>query len=61
MKINALSFITFILFNLFSLSAIAGAEEQLIRQTLNNYIEGTSYNKPKQIEKAFYKEANLLL
>ena len=32
-----------------------------IRQTLNDYIQGTSYNRPQQIEKAFYKDSNLLL
>ncbi len=39
----------------------AQTEDGLIRKTINNYIEGTSYNKIEQIEKAFYPEADLFL
>lgn len=45
----------------FYLSANAQSDEQQIRQALSNYINGTSYNQPKQIEKAFYAEADLFL
>lgn len=39
----------------------AQSEEQLISNSLMNYIEGTSYNRPEQISKAFYKDAKLYL
>ncbi|GAA4279368.1 nuclear transport factor 2 family protein [Aquimarina mytili] len=41
--------------------AIAQSEDDQIRVTINQYLEGTSYNKPEIIKKAFYKEANLFL
>jgi len=34
---------------------------ELVTQAINNYIEGTSYNRPDQISKAFYEEADLFL
>ncbi|MEM6829512.1 MAG: nuclear transport factor 2 family protein, partial [Bacteroidota bacterium] len=36
-------------------------DRQLIEQTLNNYIEGTSYSYPDRIRAAFYEDANLFL
>jgi putative intracellular protease/amidase len=49
-------------FNLHAQSANDEAlNEQQVRQTLTNYIEGTSYNRPEQIEKAFYESAPLYL
>jgi len=50
--------LTFVLTNA---SAYGQTNEQEIRQTLTNYIQGTSYNRPKQIEKAFHPGTNLLL
>jgi putative intracellular protease/amidase len=46
---------------LISTSAYGQSNELKIRQTLNNYIQGTSYNRPKQIEKAFHQDTDLLL
>ena len=54
----ALLVLTFVLT---STSAYGQSNESKIRQTLTNYIQGTSYNRPKQIEKAFHQETNLLL
>jgi hypothetical protein len=54
-KILTLTFI------LNSASAYGHTDELQIRQTLTNYIQGTSYNRPKQIEKAFYQDTELLL
>jgi putative intracellular protease/amidase len=54
----ALLVLTFVLT---STSAYGQSNESKIRQTLTNYIQGTSYNRPKQIEKAFHPETNLLL
>lgn len=36
-------------------------EQEKLNNTLNYYINGTSFNKPDVIKKAFYKEANLYL
>ncbi len=36
-------------------------EDAAIRETLTNYIEGSSYNNPEQIVSAFYSEAPLFL
>ena len=36
-------------------------EEAAIKKCIQNYLDGTSYNKPESIEKAFYPEANLFL
>ncbi len=46
----------FVSFNLFSQS-----ETSLIRETLKNYINGTSYNNIPQINKAFHDSSNLYL
>ena len=54
----ALLVLTFVLT---STSAYGQSNESKIRQTLTNYIQGTSYNRPKQIEKAFHQETSLLL
>jgi putative intracellular protease/amidase len=54
----ALLVLTFVLT---STSAYGQSNELKIRQTLTDYIQGTSYNRPKQIEKAFHQETNLLL
>ena len=37
------------------------SDNDKIRKTLFNYINGTSYNQPEQIGKAFYQEADLFL
>ncbi len=50
-----------ITFALTSMSAYGQMNELKIRQTLTNYIQGTSYNRPKQIEKAFHQDTDLLL
>jgi putative intracellular protease/amidase len=39
----------------------AQTEKLQIETTILNYINGTSYNQPKLIEKAFYSDANLYL
>ena len=36
-------------------------EEEQITETLNRYIQGSSYNYPQLIESAFYEEAPLFL
>jgi putative intracellular protease/amidase len=36
-------------------------EESAVKKCIQNYLDGTSYNKPDSIEKAFYSEANLFL
>lgn len=36
-------------------------DRQQIEQTLNDYIQGTSYSNPKQIDRAFAPQANLYL
>ncbi len=46
---------------IFNTSTFAQDEEVQIKNALLNYINGTSYNEPKLIEKAFYSEANLFL
>ncbi len=37
------------------------SETSLIEKTLKNYTEGSSYNKPKMLESAFYSKATLYL
>ena len=37
------------------------SDDTLLRAALNDYIEGTSYNKQDQINRAFYEEADLFL
>jgi len=66
MKTNFISTIIYITIltltlALTSVSAFGQTDELQIRQTLTNYIQGTSYNRPKQIEKAFHQETELLL
>jgi putative intracellular protease/amidase len=36
-------------------------EEAAVKKCIQNYLDGTSYNNPDSIEKAFYSEANLFL
>lgn len=50
-----------ILFVLLSNLSFAQSEESLIENCIQNYINGTSYNQPESISKAFYAEANLFL
>lgn len=42
-------------------TTVAQNTKQDIERALTDYIQGTSYNLPNQIEKAFYKDANLYL
>lgn len=44
-----------------SLILFAQSEKDSIVNCIQNYIEGTSYNKPDKISKAFYTDANLFL
>lgn len=39
----------------------AQSEEDAIRSSLQNYIDGTSYSNPEQIAVAFYEDASLFL
>lgn len=50
-----------ILFALLSNLSFSQSEQSLIENCIQNYIEGTSYNIPDSISKAFYSEANLFL
>ncbi|RXM41552.1 nuclear transport factor 2 family protein [Flavobacterium sp. YO64] len=50
-----------ILFVLLSNLSFSQSEQSLIESCIQNYIDGTSYNKPDDISKAFYPEANLFL
>jgi len=50
-----------ILFVILSNGSFAQSEQFLIENCIQNYINGTSYNKPESIGKAFYAEANLFL
>ena len=45
----------------FAQSEFVQSEQALIGRCLQNYLDGTSYNKPDSISKAFYPEANLFL
>lgn len=54
-------FLLFIGFLILNNSVFAQTEVSKIEHTLLNYINGTSYNKSKLIEKAFYPSANLYL
>lgn len=42
-------------------ATFAQSEQVLIEKCLQNYLDGTSYNKPDSIRKAFFSEANLFL
>jgi hypothetical protein len=44
-----------------SISAFSQSDEDLIRHSLHNYFNGTSYNYIDQIKSAFYPEAELYL
>ncbi|ANH61379.1 nuclear transport factor 2 family protein [Dokdonia donghaensis] len=55
---NSLLFLSLIFF--YSVT-YGQTESQEIKEVLFNYINGTSYNKPELIEKAFYPEADLFL
>ncbi|WP_196892210.1 nuclear transport factor 2 family protein [Aureivirga marina] len=46
---------------IFGINSFSQTEEEQIINTLKNYIEGTSFNQTKTIQKAFYKDANLYL
>lgn len=48
-------------FLLLTLSLSAQSEEEAIRQTLQNYIDGSSYNDQELIQSAFYENADLFL
>ncbi|MFH7000122.1 nuclear transport factor 2 family protein [Flavobacterium sp. FlaQc-57] len=50
-----------ILFTLLSNLSFSQSEQSSIENCIQNYIEGTSYNEPDSIAKAFYPEANLFL
>lgn len=51
----------FLVILIISTASNAQSHEEKIYTTLNNYIEGTSYNDQEQIRKAFYKDADLFL
>ncbi|UII81428.1 nuclear transport factor 2 family protein [Flagellimonas sp. CMM7] len=53
-------FLTFTLLFL-SLFLSAQSEEEAIKQTLQNYIDGSSYNNQELIQSAFYEGAELFL
>ena len=55
------TFLLAILFVLLSNVSFSQSEQSLIERCIQNYIDGTSYNKPESISKAFYSEANLFL
>ena len=44
-----------------SLSLFGQSDEDLIRHSIHNYFNGTSYNNVKQIESAFFADAKLYL
>ncbi|OXA86621.1 nuclear transport factor 2 family protein [Flavobacterium hercynium] len=50
-----------IVFVLLSNLSFSQSEQSLIENCIQNYIQGTSYNQPDSISKAFYPEANLFL
>ncbi|MCH3885454.1 nuclear transport factor 2 family protein [Tenacibaculum aquimarinum] len=54
-------FLLLIGFLIINSSVFSQTEVSKIESTLLNYINGTSYNKSKLIEKAFYTNANLYL
>lgn len=53
-------FLTFTLL-LLTFSLCAQTEEEAIRQTLQNYIDGSSYSNQELIQSAFYENADLFL
>ena len=44
-----------------SIATAQSKDKKLIETTLNYYLEGTSYNKPEVIKKAFTEDASLYL
>jgi len=61
-KINILIvFLLMIFLGIVPSNLQAQTEEAKIKETINNYIEGTSYNKMEKIKSAFYEEADLFL
>nr|WP_299382422.1 nuclear transport factor 2 family protein [Allomuricauda sp.] len=51
-----------VLFTLvFAFTISAQSDEEAIRHTLNNYLEGSSHSDPERITSAFYAEADLFL
>ena len=44
-----------------ALTGFAQSETQAIKTTLEDYLEGSSYNNPEQIVSAFYADADLFL
>ncbi len=52
-------FLFVVIFNL--QISFSQSETSLIEKTLKNYTEGSSYNKPKMLESAFYSKATLYL
>ena len=57
MKITFLN----LLFLVATVSLFSQSEEESIRKTLRNYLDGSSYSNPEQIESAFYEDAPLFL
>lgn len=55
MKISLFLLLTFFL----SVSIHAQTEKELITDTINDYIEGTSYGNQDQVRKAFHPDLNL--
>ncbi len=53
-------YFTFLLL-IISNTITAQSEEALIRNSLQKYIDGSSYNDPELIKEAFYTDANLFL
>ena len=53
--------ITTLIALLLSLNLFAQSDEALIRETLNKYLEGSSYSDPEMIQSAFYENADLFL
>ncbi|WP_082118693.1 nuclear transport factor 2 family protein [Tenacibaculum mesophilum] len=43
------------------INSLSPSDEELIEQTLNNYIEGSSFNKMNILKSSFYKDARLYL
>lgn len=61
MKRIVLALVLASVFALQSIPSFAQSEQALIEKCLQNYLDGTSFNKPDSISKAFYAEANLFL
>ena len=61
MKKSLILLTSALLFVSASIAQTSKNEAALIKETVTNYIEGTSYNEINRIRKAFYPEANLYL